>query len=61
LVNLPLLSNRQNIINNPVKNKASWEEKKHDRENNWHPHHDLGLKWVVVLDLIWFAQTSTPP
>jgi hypothetical protein len=43
LINLPLLGNRQQIINNPVQNQTGREEKEHYRENDRHVHHHLSL------------------
>jgi hypothetical protein len=36
LVDLPLLRNRQYVVNYPVQHQSGWEEKEHDGKNDGH-------------------------
>src|SRR5580765_6928163 len=40
---LPLLGNRQQVVNGPIKHESGREKKKHTGKYDGHDHHDLGL------------------
>ena len=42
------LRDSQQIACQPVKNKATRREKKHDTEHYWHEHHDLLLHRILA-------------
>src|SRR5207249_556771 len=44
--NLPLLQDRQDIVDKPVENQARGEKVEHDPERERHDHHDLGLNRI---------------
>jgi hypothetical protein len=46
LIDLPLLSNRQQVVHYPVQNQACREEEEHDRKHDGHVQHYLGLNRI---------------
>ena len=50
---VPLLRNRQNVVDAPVQDQARREEEHHATENERHKHHDfrlyrIGRRWVEL-------------
>ena len=43
----PLLSDRQNVVGNPIQHQARWEEEEHHAEDERHEPHHLGQDDVV--------------
>ena len=42
----PLLSNRKNVVRDPVQHQTSREKEKHHAKNQGHEPHQLGLHWI---------------
>lgn len=43
---IPLLSDRQQVVDEPIKHQPGREEGKEHGEYNWQTHHDFGLHGI---------------